>query len=371
MEARSLADEIEALNVLSSSEAEALWASGAGLRLSGFLLRTCRGLHYALRSRRLREPQWQEVLQPVTTEFQRWLAAAKAWERSLAAPQGGEFREAAQAEIIGGARLAAGGWRLTVLLLTRNEARQIERCLSSVRWADEIVVVDGESTDGTAERCRAFGATVVSRPFCGSFAEERNAGLDVASGDWVLQMDADERVTPGLRMALERVLSSQGGGVAAYQVYRRNIFLGRFMRYGGWYHDHLCLFRRTGHRYHGLVHERLNVRGEIGHLRADLEHEPFRSLEQFITRQNRYTTLQARELLETNGVLPWRTVEPRLRRRALNRWWKFYVKKQGFREGMHGLVFSTLFAWVELLIWAKYCELAYGPSTPPAPRVGA
>ncbi len=247
--------------------------------------------------------------------------------------------------------------RLTVLLLTKDEAKRLPRCLNSVRWADEVVVVDGQSADGTAQIARAFGATVIERSFSGSFSEERNAGLDAATGDWVLQMDADEVATPELRAALERLLATPDARYAAYQVRRRNVFLGRLMRYGGWYHDHLCVFRRVGHRYHGLVHERLNIQGPVGHLQADLHHEPFQSIAQFISRQNRYTTLQARELFETRGRLPWRSVRRTLWLRPLNRWWKFYVKKQGFREGMHGLIFSTLFAWVEFLVWAKYCEL--------------
>jgi glycosyltransferase involved in cell wall biosynthesis len=245
-----------------------------------------------------------------------------------------------------------------VLLLTRNEERRIERCLASVAWADEIVVVDGCSSDRTVELCRRAGATVIQRPFSGSFAEERNAGLRVATGEWVLQMDADEVVPPELRQAIERLLRDPNPPSRAYQVWRRNIFLGRVMRYGGWYHRHLCVFRREGHWYHGLVHERLNVHGPVGRLEVELQHEPFGSLEQFVARQNRYTSLQARERLAARGRLPWRAIRRTVWLRPLKRWWKFYVKKQGAREGMHGLVFSVLFAWVEFLVWIKYAELA-------------
>jgi hypothetical protein len=108
------------------------------------------------------------------------------------------------------------------------------------------------------------------------------------------------------------------------------------------------------------------VTGAIGRLAGDLDHQPFDSLAQFVDRQNRYTTLQARELLGRGGPLPWSEVATMLRRRPRKLWWKFYVKKQGWREGMHGLVFSTLFAWVELLIWAKCGEALGNPAPFPA-----
>ena len=301
---------------------------------------------------------WVGFFAAVCGGMYQWLAFAKFWEHTLPASSlssDGLQRDTTPTRVLDGPRQ-----RLTVLLITKNEEARINRCFASIAWADQIVVVDGQSTDQTVELCRAAGATVISRSFSGSFAEERNAGLDVATGDWVLQMDADEVVTPQLREAIERILSSWDGRTQAYQVRRRNIFLGRFMRYGGWYHHHLCLFRRAGHRYEGLVHERLNIHGPIGRLDVDLQHEPFTSIEQFITRQNRYTTLQAREMHETTTPLPFRAARRILWQRPLKRFWKFYVKKQGFREGMHGLVFSSLFAWVDFLQWAKYCELAYG-----------
>ena len=248
--------------------------------------------------------------------------------------------------------------RLSILLLTKNEEARLAPCLDSVRWADEVVVVDGESTDRTRDIAHAVGATVVNRPFSGSFAQERNAGLDAATGDWVLQMDADDAVSPELRAAIERVLVG-GSPHAALKVRRRNYFLGHRMRYGGWYHYNLVLFRRPACRYEGLVHERLIVQGTIGVVDGDLVHRPFDSLEQFVDRQNRYTTLQALELLQRPDRPDEGMIARQLRRRPRKVWWKLYVKKQGWREGMWGLVFSVLFAWVELMIWAKCWEATH------------
>ena len=262
--------------------------------------------------------------------------------------------------------------RLSILLLTKNEAARLPGCLQNIRWADEIVVVDGQSTDQTVPIAQTYGAKVLERPFSGSFAQERNAGLDVATGEWMLQMDADETVSPTLRASIEQLLLT-GSTHAAFKIRRRNYFLGHEMRYGGWYHYNLALFRRARARYDGLVHERLQVQGTIGILEGDLVHRPFDSLAQFIQRQNRYTDLQARERVADPAVSLGR-LRYELCVRPLKLWWKFYVKKQGFGEGPHGFVFSALFAWVHFLKWAKYWELV-SSSTPQtagehAPRNG-
>ena len=293
--------------------------------------------------------RWLQRALDAWAEFVAW---AKWWERTLP-PFSWPVISSAPTALSGGRRA-----RLTVLLITKNEEAKLPRCLDSVRWADEVVVVDGQSTDRTRELAQAFGATVVNRPFSGSFAEERNAGLDAARGDWVLQMDADELVSPELRAAIERVLR-EGSPHAALKIRRRNYFLGRRMRYGGWYHYNLVLFRRPLARYEGLVHERLQVQGSVGTLEGDLLHVPFQSLAQFIDRQNRYTTLQARELLQRPDRPDAAMIARQLRRRPVKLWWKLYVKKQGFRDGLWGLVFSVLFAWVDWLIWAKCWEATY------------
>lgn len=357
---RSVAEAVEELNGQTSLVANRRVVEGRPLRLAPTLWRMADRFLRTYWHAQNRQERWRRLWVATCAGFFPWLVFMKCWERSLpkSEPQTSTGADENQQAC---PTSNTDRERLTVLLITKNEEQRITRCLASVAWADQIVVVDGQSTDRTVELCRDAAATVISRPFSGSFAEERNAGLDVATGDWVLQMDADEIVTPGLRDAIERVLTSRERRFQAYQVHRRNLFIGHFMRYGGWYHDHLCLFRRTGRRYHGLVHERLNLNGEIGRLDADLQHEPFQSIEQFVTRQNRYTTLQARELLSTRGRLPWRTVHRTLWLLPLNRWWKFCIKKRGYRDGMHGLVFSILYAWVNLLVWVKYAELTSAP----------
>jgi glycosyltransferase involved in cell wall biosynthesis len=259
----------------------------------------------------------------------------------------------------------AGRQRLSVVVITKNEEARIARCLESVRWADELVVVDGLSTDRTVEICRAYGATVIPHPFSGDFGLERNLGNDAARGDWILQLDADDTVSPKLRAQIERILR-EGSPCAAYKFRRKNWFLGHAMRYGGWYHYYPHLFRRGQAHFEGRVHHLLRAAGPMGTLEGALEHRPFDSLHQFVARHNRYTTIEAQEMLDEQGVLDPGVVRYHLTRRPLKLFWKTYVRKAGFREGWHGLVFSLLFAWVHVMKWAKYWERCTAATSPQA-----
>ena len=262
--------------------------------------------------------------------------------------------------------------RLSVVILTKNEEPRIGRCLESVRWVDEVVVVDGESADRTVEICRAFGATIIVHPFCGDFGHERNLGNEAATGDWILQLDADDAVSPELRAQIEQILWD-GSPHSAYKFRRKNWFLGHEMRYGGWYHYYPHLFRRGQAHFEGRVHHLLKTDGSMGILEGALEHRPFDNIEQFINRHNRYTELEAQEMWDRQGAIDPKVVRYHLTWRSLKLFWKTYVKKQGFREGWHGLVFSMLFAWVHFMKWVKYWEIGrikaggVDPTTLPPP----
>ena len=245
---------------------------------------------------------------------------------------------------------------LSVVLLTKNEEARIARCLQSIRWVDEVVVVDGLSTDRTAEICRHYGAKVIPHPFSGDFGQERNVGADAAIGEWVLSLDADDVVSDELRQAILQVLTD-GTTHAAFHTRRKNNFLGHWMIHGGWYHYYPTLYRKAACRFEGRVHHLLKTTGTRGTLDAAVLHYPFTNLEQFVARQNRYTSLEGQELFDLQGVLDPKFVRYQLTWRPLKLFWKSYVKKQGFREGWYGLVFAILYAWVHFLKWAKYWEL--------------
>lgn len=250
---------------------------------------------------------------------------------------------------------------ITAVIMTKDSERWIEGALKSVAgWADEIVVIDGFSADRTLEICRRYTEKVYQNRWDGyRFCTERNLGNSKATKDWCFHIDPDERATPEFKAEVSRFLR-EGTSHSAFQFKKSNFFLGRRMRHGGWYHDSLHLFRRGKARYEGVIHERLLVDGTIGQIHAAIEHYPFESLSQFITRHNGYSLREAKALREKTGRLQERLVEYNLKQKPLKRFLKFYIKKQGFLDGMHGLVFSVLFAWVHFINWAKYWEITRG-----------
>jgi glycosyltransferase involved in cell wall biosynthesis len=248
--------------------------------------------------------------------------------------------------------------KLSAVILTKNEEGKIKNCLESITWVDEIVIVDGFSTDKTVEICKQYNAKIIQHAFEGDFGQERNIGIDNASGDWVLQLDADDVVTQGFRQVARKILEEEGEFVA-YKFLRKNFFMGHFMRYGGWYHYSLHFFKKGFARYQGKVHHDLIVNGTIGVLNEEIEHYPFDNFSQFIERQNRYTNLEAKEIVDLERYINEKNISYNIRIKPVKLFWKFYVKKKGFKEGMHGFIFSVLFAWVHFLKWVKVWEKLY------------
>ena len=183
---------------------------------------------------------------------------------------------------------------LSVTILTRNCEAVIGRCLGSVAWADEIVVVDSGSTDRTLEICREHGAKVHAGDAWPGFGPQKNRALGFANGTWVFSLDSDEWITPQLRAEIERAIAASGDTVA-FMVPRSSSFCGRVMRHSGWWPDHVVrLFRRGSARFsEDLVHERLIVDGPVGRLQSPLMHEAIPDLEAVMDKANRYSTASA------------------------------------------------------------------------------
>lgn len=248
--------------------------------------------------------------------------------------------------------------KVSVVIIAKNEEKRIGRCLESIRWAHDIIVIDGFSTDKTIEIAKSFGARVIQHAFTGAFADDRNVGMENAKYDWVLQLDADDVVTENFAVRLKEALSKDDGTVV-YKFRRKNFFLGHSMDHGGFHHYIPNLVKRPFVRFEGKVHEVPVHKGPEGVIEADIEHYPFDSIGQFIDRQNRYTDIASRDILKKEGVLSEREIRKRMVSKSFRIFWKSYVKKQGYKEGFYGLVFAVLFAFINFLKWAKYRELCY------------
>jgi len=247
-------------------------------------------------------------------------------------------------------------YSISAVVLSKNSEKKIEKCLSSLKgWADEILLVDGGSTDKTAEIAKRYGAKVYHHQFSGSFAEERNFGTDKASSDWVLQLDSDEIVTDALKKKCDETLPATK--CAAFKFRRKNVFLGHEFTYGGWYHWSQHLFKRGCARYEGRVHEKMIVNGDVGLIDADMLHIPFDSISEFIERQNRYTDLQAADIIDQEKDLTKKKIKYNLKIKPAKLFRKIYFNKKGYKEGIHGLIFAILSSYVHFLKWAKVWEL--------------
>jgi len=247
---------------------------------------------------------------------------------------------------------------LSAALMVKNAEKKVRACLESVKWADEIIVVDGQSTDKTVEICREYTDKIYVNEFGGDFGNERQFAADKASCDWVLELDADEVVSEGMRKEIEKILAGEkDAGYAAFKFKRKNYFLGHFMEYGGWYCYYLIFFKKARAHYDGRVHHTLTVDGEIGEIDADLLHFPVDDLHEFIERHNRYTTLEAEELVAKRGVISEKELRRHLIIKPLKFFWKTYVRKKAYKEGFYGLVFAVYFAFYDFLRWAKYWQI--------------
>ena len=243
--------------------------------------------------------------------------------------------------------------KVTAYTLTLDEARQIRAVLESVKWADEIIVVDSFSRDGTVEIAREFNARVLSEKFNG-FGKLRNLALDAAKHDWIFSLDADERCTPQLADEIRRELAAPQSD--AYHVPRKSHFLGRWMRHSGWYPDYRQpqLFDRTKLRYNDeLVHESYTLNGRLGYLHEHVLQYPWDTIEIATGKLQRYSTLMAQRYLESNK----RATLPRLIGSPIATFLKVYLAQQGFRDGFHGLIFASLYGYYTFMKYAKLWEL--------------
>jgi (heptosyl)LPS beta-1,4-glucosyltransferase len=245
---------------------------------------------------------------------------------------------------------------LAAVVLTKNEERHIGPCLDSLAWADEQVVVDDLSTDSTVEIARTRGARILQHVL-ESFAAQRNAALAAVDADWILFVDADERVTPALANEVRRVIGYQDSRArAGWWIPRHNYMIGHRMRGGGWYPDHqLRLLRRGKAQYDPArpVHEVVILDGEAGYLENAFIHYNYDTVAQFRRKMSRYVGLEAQILLEQAvRTRPWTSLTMPLRE-----FWRRFVTLQGYRDHLYGLLFGGLMAWYTFVTYRQLRRL--------------
>jgi glycosyltransferase involved in cell wall biosynthesis len=243
---------------------------------------------------------------------------------------------------------------VSAIIVCFNEEERIQDCLESVRWCDEVVVVDSFSTDRTPEICRRYTERFIQRPWSG-YREQKAYAHSQATKEWVLLVDADERVTAELQKEMLEVLTREAGHYDGYSVPRLVYYLGRWWRRGGWYPDYdVRLFRRDRATWGGSEpHEKIIVDGAVRRLRHPLHHYSYRNMEDHLARINRFTSISSQDLNKAGGR--WRLSDALLR--PPGRFFRSYVLKGGFMEGFAGFYVAVTAAVYVFLKYAKLWEL--------------
>ena len=267
--------------------------------------------------------------------------------------------------------------RISVSIITHNSDDLIVQCLESLEWADEIIVVDGESTDNTVNICKQFSKVkVLVVPNNPNLDVNKNIAIDNCASEWILVLDSDEVVTPELGEELRRIAREDTGGNsdAGYWIPRRNLFLGKWMRASGWYPDHVLRYFRKGMGKFPCkhVHERLDLNGNAGYLTGDLLHYTYRSFAEYFEKMDRYTSFEAaymsrlaheHERFRLRGLLRG---GPQRRSYLRSLWWKYipfkpvfrillvYFARRGFLDGRHGFMLAVLSGVSDFVSMQKY-----------------
>ena len=239
--------------------------------------------------------------------------------------------------------------KISAVVITYNEEKNIRRCLESLSWADEIVVVDSYSQDRTKEIASFFTDKIFDVEWQG-FGKKKEFAREKASFDWVLSIDADEKVPDQLKEEIKSIVEKDES-LDGYYIPRRSNFLGKWIRHGGWYPDYvLRLFRKNKARFaQSLVHEKLILNGEVGFLENVLLHYTDPDIPHYLSKMDKYTTLGAKKLLDEGKTTT--LFDLLLRPPAI--FFKMFILKRGFLDGWHGFLLASFSSFHVLVKYAK------------------
>ncbi len=242
---------------------------------------------------------------------------------------------------------------LSVTVITLNEEKNLRACLESVAFADEIIVVDSGSEDQTLSIAREFTDKIYQEPWQG-FARQKNLAQEKARGPWILNVDADERVTPGLKEEILWLLRN-GSPYTGFRIPRKNFFCGQWIRHGGWYPNYqLRLYQKeAGSFTQREVHEQVVIKGRVGILKTPLEHFTHDSLSDYLNRMDRYSDLSAEQYLLEGKKVSWLEILFRTKYTFLKMW----LLQGGFLDGANGFVLAVLYSYYTFTKYAKLKEM--------------
>jgi glycosyltransferase involved in cell wall biosynthesis len=249
--------------------------------------------------------------------------------------------------------------QLSVIIITQNEAHQISQCLASVSWCDEIIIVDCGSTDDTVTQCHQFTNNIFIRDDWQGFGVQKNRALAKATGEWILSIDADERVSPALQQEIKRAIIQPT--VSAFRIPRQSYYCGRWIKHSGWSPDYVIrLFRRQCANFtNDLIHEKVQVwQGKVSTLTTPLLHYSFTSLEEVLEKINRYSSLNAQMYYEQGK-------RATLTKAIGHGVWAFirtYLLQAGFLDGREGFILAisnaegTYYRYLKLMYLQEYVK---------------
>ncbi|HXX65492.1 MAG TPA: glycosyltransferase family 2 protein [Bacteroidota bacterium] len=244
--------------------------------------------------------------------------------------------------------------KVSVVVVTLNEARNIDRCLASVRWADEIVVVDSFSADQTVEIARHYTSRVYQHEYPG-YSKQVERGINYATGEWVFLLDADEEVSPELAESVARALRDSQG-YAGFEFARKPSAFGKWIEHGGWFPDYqFRFFRKDSYDpEHQEVHGGFNTKGRKGRLEGTLFHYTYPTIYSYVEKMNDYTSLHVSNKLRANpnARAAWHNLvfDP------LSHFLRMFISRKGYKDGFHGFVLALLDATYTMLLYAKLWE---------------
>lgn len=245
--------------------------------------------------------------------------------------------------------------KLSVVISAFNEEKKIQDCLESVKWADEIVFVDNSSTDKTAEIAKKYTGKIFTRPNNPMLNVNKNFGFTKATGEWILSLDADERITPELTKEIKELIAHNSSLVNGYWIPRKNIIFGKWIQSDMWWPDYqLRLFRRGKGKFPGIhVHEMVTVEEETEKLQESLLHYNYETVSQFLYKMDKiYTENEVKHILKGGKSLDWFDAI----RMPANDFLKTFFAQKGYKDGLHGLVLSILQAMYMEVVFAKVWE---------------